>query len=193
MCNIAQSLNVISPLLTDPSDPSAPLLKQTTLYPYLLFSRFMRGHTLAVHLRCQEFTGSMVAGESPDRRNYGWLRSLSRTPWLDVSACVGVGTEELAAPEVRRMGGVEFQEGEGRYVCVAVTNVHEERAFEVEFEVEGLKGKEVRTYTVGGQGTGPWVSNTRGKEEVGVVEGTWKADGSYEFPPLSLTLLRWKL
>ena len=74
MCNIAQSINVISPLMTTDTG----IVKQTTYWPLLLFSKYMRGKTLAVNVRCGEWKGSRTC---PD-----WLRSTVRTPWLDVSA-----------------------------------------------------------------------------------------------------------
>lgn len=75
MANIAQSVNVISPLMTTKDG----LVKQTTWMPYLLFCRYMRGHALAVHLQCGEYEGPT----KPE-----WLRGKMETPWLDVSAAV---------------------------------------------------------------------------------------------------------
>lgn len=75
MANIAQSVNVISPLMTTP----AGLVKQTTWWPLLLFSKYMRGHTLAVHVACPEYEGETAPA---------WLRGTIETPFLDVSAAV---------------------------------------------------------------------------------------------------------
>ncbi|KAM5341265.1 hypothetical protein ACJ41O_015374 [Fusarium nematophilum] len=75
MANIAQSVNVISPLMTS----KAGLVKQTTWWPLLLFSKYMRGHTLVVHLQCSEYKG-------PTKRK--WIRGKIETPWLDVSASI---------------------------------------------------------------------------------------------------------
>lgn len=75
MANIAQSVNVISPLMTTKNG----ILKQTTWWPLLLFSRHMRGHTLGVHVRCAEYEGPTA----PD-----WIRGSIETPWLDVSASI---------------------------------------------------------------------------------------------------------
>ena len=81
----ARPVNVIAPLLTHPDDPSAPLLKQTIYYPYFLFSKYMRGTTLAVHLRCPEYDGKdMRKAVAPDDTDYAWLQgcllSLKKCP-----------------------------------------------------------------------------------------------------------------
>lgn len=76
MCNIAQSVNVISPLMTTKTG----IVKQTTYWPLLLFTKYMRGKTLAVNLRCPEWKG--------ERTNPEWIRSTVKTPWLDVAAAL---------------------------------------------------------------------------------------------------------
>jgi alpha-N-arabinofuranosidase len=73
MANLAQSVNVISPLLTTADG----LVKQTIWWPLLLFSRYMRGHTVALHVRAPEYAG---------RTNPPWIRSAIETPFLDCSA-----------------------------------------------------------------------------------------------------------
>ncbi|KAL2440948.1 putative alpha-L-arabinofuranosidase C [Exophiala dermatitidis] len=75
MACIAQSVNVISPLMTIETG----IIRQTIWWPYELFCRFMKGHTVAVHLACDSYTGST----KPD-----WVRAVKETPWLDVSATV---------------------------------------------------------------------------------------------------------
>jgi len=75
MANIAQSINVISPLMTTKKG----LVKQTTWWPLLLFSKYMRGHTVAAHVRCPEYEGPTEPA---------WIRGTIETPWLDVSACI---------------------------------------------------------------------------------------------------------
>lgn len=75
MANIAQSINVISPLMTSKDGIS----KQTTWYPLLLFSKYMRGWTVAVHVSGEEYEGKTA----PD-----WIRNTIETPYLDVSATV---------------------------------------------------------------------------------------------------------
>ena len=76
MANIAQSVNVISPLMTSPTG----ILKQTIWWPLLLFSKYMRGNSVAVNVRAPEYTG---------RTNPKWIRSTMETPLLDCCAAVG--------------------------------------------------------------------------------------------------------
>jgi alpha-N-arabinofuranosidase len=76
MANIAQSVNVISPLMTTKDG----LVRQTTWWPLLLFSKYMRGHTVGVHVSCPEYEGPTAPA---------WLRGTCETPWLDVSASIG--------------------------------------------------------------------------------------------------------
>ncbi|KAF1809099.1 family 51 glycoside hydrolase [Eremomyces bilateralis CBS 781.70] len=75
MANIAQSVNVISPLMTTKTG----ILKQTTWWPLLLFCKYMRGSTVAVHVRCEEYDGPTEPL---------WIRGTVDTPWLDVSAAI---------------------------------------------------------------------------------------------------------
>ena len=75
MANIAQSVNVISPLMTTKNG----LMKQATWWPLLLFSKYMRGTTLACHVQSGEYDGPT----QPD-----WIRGSIETPWLEVSAAM---------------------------------------------------------------------------------------------------------
>ncbi|KAG5965466.1 hypothetical protein E4U57_004049 [Claviceps arundinis] len=75
MANIAQSVNVISPLMTTKSG----IYKQTTWWPLLLFSKYMRGSTVAVNVCSGEYTGQTKPA---------WIRGTIATPWLDVSAAL---------------------------------------------------------------------------------------------------------
>lgn len=75
MANIAQSVNVISPLMTTPDG----LMKQTTWWPFLLFCKYMRGWTIATHV-------SSPAYEGPTEP--AWLQAAAVIPWLDVSATI---------------------------------------------------------------------------------------------------------
>ncbi|KAK4145108.1 glycoside hydrolase [Dichotomopilus funicola] len=155
MANIAQSVNVISPLLTSPNG----LVKQTTWWPLLLFSRYMRGQTIALHVRGQEYTG-------PTKPT--WLRGTGmETPFLDCSAV----------------------KGSDGWVNLAVVNVDEERDYGV--VLEGLVGGgKVQVFVVTGENVS--VTNTDGKENVGVVESEWDGKGRFTFARHSFTLLRWK-
>ncbi|SPJ85830.1 related to alpha-L-arabinofuranosidase 1 [Fusarium torulosum] len=75
MANIAQSVNVISPLMTTKDG----ILKQSTWWPLLLYSKYMRGSTIAVNLRGGEYLGDT---------HPAWIRGAIETPWLDVSAAL---------------------------------------------------------------------------------------------------------
>lgn len=76
MACIAQSVNVISPLMTTKDG----ITKQTTWWPLMLFSRFMRGWTISAHVACGVYDGET----SPQ-----WVRGVKDMPWLDVSATLG--------------------------------------------------------------------------------------------------------
>lgn len=78
MANIAQSVNVISPLMTTKDG----ILKQTTWWPLMLFCKYMRGWNVATHVSCASYTGETEPI---------WLRGTVDTPWLDVSATVDEG------------------------------------------------------------------------------------------------------
>jgi alpha-N-arabinofuranosidase len=77
MANIAQSVNVISPLMTT----QGGIVKQATWWPLLLFSRHMRGWTVGCHVR-----GGAYDGETQP----AWLQGVLEqgASWLDVSASV---------------------------------------------------------------------------------------------------------
>ncbi|KAJ4246570.1 hypothetical protein NW762_013511 [Fusarium torreyae] len=88
MANIAQSVNVISPLMTTKDG----LLKQPTWWPLLLYSKYMRGSTIAVNVRGGEYQGDT----QPE-----WIRGTIETPWLDVSAALDKdGTVNLAVVNI---------------------------------------------------------------------------------------------
>ncbi|KAK5046626.1 hypothetical protein LTR84_007387 [Exophiala bonariae] len=73
MACIAQSVNVLSPLMTNQKG----ITKQTTWWPYELFCKYMKGHTIAVHV-------ASAAYEGPTKP--AWVRAVKETPFLDVSA-----------------------------------------------------------------------------------------------------------
>ncbi|KAI9734801.1 MAG: hypothetical protein M1818_006788 [Claussenomyces sp. TS43310] len=67
MANIAQSVNVISPLMTTPDG----IVKQATGWPLLLFSRYMRGWTVGCHPSInEEGVMSMVVGNINDEKDF---------------------------------------------------------------------------------------------------------------------------
>ncbi|KAI0025102.1 glycoside hydrolase family 51 protein [Xylariomycetidae sp. FL0641] len=160
MANLAQSVNVISPLMTS----AKGIYKQTIWYPLLLFSRYMRGHTLAAHVAAPAY-----AGPTAPAWLQGALAAAGGAPWLDVSAAV---------------------DDAGERVSLAVVNLSEDRDFAV--ALKGVGGSAVQTFTV----TAPDLRavNVEGREEVGLVEGTWDGEGGkYTFPKHSFTMLRWKV
>ncbi|KAJ2895529.1 putative alpha-L-arabinofuranosidase C [Zalerion maritima] len=75
MANIAQTVNVISPLMTTKEG----IIKQTTWWPLLLYSKYMRGTAVACHVKCGSYKG-----ETQPK----WLQNVLQdgAPWLDVSA-----------------------------------------------------------------------------------------------------------
>ena len=75
MATIAQSVNVIAPLMTTPKS----LWRQTTFFPLLLFSKYMRGKSVAVHVRTPVYEGKTF----PE-----WVQTTLAVPKLDVSAAV---------------------------------------------------------------------------------------------------------
>lgn len=75
MANIAQSVNVISPLMTTKEG----VVKQTTWWPLLLFCKYMRGWTVATHV-----SSGAYGGETQPV----WQQAVVKSPWLDVSATV---------------------------------------------------------------------------------------------------------
>lgn len=139
MANIAQSVNVISPLMTTPMG----LVKQTTWWPLLLFSRYMRGEMVALNVRCGEYSGATEPA---------WIRGAVETPWLDASAAVKDGVVSLAVVNVhekegfatelrgvKKDGEVEVYRVSGENV--GVVNTAEEQAVGIEestWDGEGL-------------------------------------------------------
>lgn len=106
MANIAQSVNVISPLMTHKDG----LMKQTTWWPLLLFCKYMRGWTVATHVSCGAYDGVTEPK---------WMAAAVDTPWLDCSATISEdGWVSMAIVNVHQtqdfeveLGGVESGEG----------------------------------------------------------------------------------
>lgn len=95
MACIAQSVNVISPLMTTKDK----IIKQTTWWPLYLFSKFMRGWTISAHVSCGTYEGETAPK---------WLRGTVDTPWLDVSASLGEdGYANLAVVNIHEEKGFE--------------------------------------------------------------------------------------
>ncbi|KAL1869062.1 hypothetical protein VTK73DRAFT_3401 [Phialemonium thermophilum] len=158
MANIAQSVNVISPLLTT----ATGVVRQTTWWPLLLFSRYMRGWTLGVHVRCGSYAGPTKPA---------WLRDTLEdgAPWLDVSASVD----------------------EAGLVSLVVVNIHDEHdCATIVKGADAALEKKVQVFCV--TASTVQATNTAEKQEVSIQESTWDGQGTFVFPKHSMTMLRWK-
>lgn len=125
MANLAQTVNVISPLMTTKDG----IVKQTTWWPLELFSKYMRGWTVAAHVSCGSYTGET---------NPAWLQGVLEdgAPWLDVSAVVD----------------------DKGFVNVAVVNISDKHDFETtlkgvtgQVEVHSVNGPDVNSVNVAGK------------------------------------------
>ena len=147
--------------------------------------RHMRGEALAVHVRCDEYTGSMADALMPDGARWAWLGKGTgpRLGMLDASAAIDTDEQGI------------------KWVTVAVVNAYTDKDKETKLHVphDALFGKsqekkkQVQVLTV--TGSDAKVTNCDGKEEVGIKETSWEWDGEgmFTFPRLSLTMLRWKM
>jgi alpha-N-arabinofuranosidase len=119
MACIAQSVNVISPLMTTETG----VVRQTIWWPYELFCRYMRGHTVAVHVDCGTYSG-------PTRPD--WVRAVKETPWLDVSATVSddgwvsvcVVNMHLDSDLTTAVGGIQNSSGRVQVYTVTGSNAN---------------------------------------------------------------------
>lgn len=120
-----QTVNVISPLLTTKEG----IVKQTTWWPLLLFSKYMRGWTVAAHVRSGSYTGETTPA---------WLQGVLEdgAPWLDVSAVLD----------------------DTGFVNVAVVNISDTQDFETllkgvsgKVEVHSVSGPDVKAVNVEGK------------------------------------------
>ncbi|KAI5458262.1 family 51 glycoside hydrolase [Mariannaea sp. PMI_226] len=96
MANIAQSVNVISPLMTSKDG----IMKQPTWWPLLLFSKYMRGETIALNVRSGEYEGPTEPA---------WIRGTIETPWLDASAALKDGVVSLAVVNIHEEKDLETE------------------------------------------------------------------------------------
>lgn len=95
MANLAQSVNVISPLMTTKEG----IWKQTTWWPLFLFSKYMRGSLILTTHHGTAWDGKT----SPT-----WIRGLIDTPWLDVSATLDRESYvNLAVVNIHETEGIE--------------------------------------------------------------------------------------
>ncbi|PLB40033.1 alpha-N-arabinofuranosidase [Aspergillus candidus] len=140
MACIAQTVNVISPLMTTKDG----ITKQTTWWPLYLFSKYMRGWTISAHLSCGTYEGET----SPK-----WVRGVKDTPWLDVSATLGEdGYVNVAVVNIHEEQDLETQvdgtSGDVRVFTVTADDV----------SATNMKGKqEVGVLENTWDGRGPYV------------------------------------
>lgn len=107
MATIAQSVNVIAPLMTTPNG----VWRQTTYFPLYLFSKYMQGKAVSVQVRSRVYTGETFPQ---------WVASTVPVPTLDVSAVLSedgwmnlavVNTDEQTTQNVD-LSGIKVKEGE---------------------------------------------------------------------------------
>jgi alpha-L-arabinofuranosidase len=158
MATVAQSVNVIAPLMAN----ARGVVRQTTYWPLLLFSRFMRGRALATHVCAEAYAGRTF----PE-----WLASTRELPLLDVSAAVSDdGWVSLAVVNIddERDLETEIPGGAGRSEEVQVYTV-------------GGRGNDIRDHnTEGSMKVFVRESTWDGRS------------GKFTFERRSFTLLRWK-
>ncbi|KAK6207096.1 hypothetical protein LQW54_007525 [Pestalotiopsis sp. IQ-011] len=159
MATIAQSVNVISPLMTSPTG----ITRQTTYWPLLLFSRYMQGRAVAVHVRAGVYTGET---------NPKWIQSTVDVPKLDVSAALDGGWLNVAVVNVdeehsfeTELAGVAPASGD-----IQVFRVGGEKASLKDMNKEGQETISIEESTVSGKDVKMFV-----------------------FEKHSFTLLRWKV
>lgn len=78
MCNIAQCVNVIAPIMTN----DETMFLQTTYYPLKLFSNYMRGNTLSLQVETSMYEGDTGNNDG----SLTWIKGNYAVPMLDVSA-----------------------------------------------------------------------------------------------------------
>ncbi len=79
MCNLAQLVNAIAPIVTSDSD----LFLQSIYYPIQLFSKYMRnGYALNLHVDSTLYTGETGNNDG----SYTWIQGNLQVPLLDASA-----------------------------------------------------------------------------------------------------------
>ncbi|KAF9003031.1 glycoside hydrolase superfamily [Cyathus striatus] len=167
---IAQSVNVISPIITSPEG----LFRQTTYYPLHLFANLMRGSSLDVHVTTPSpdsvYTGPTVPAFMKDLTIHT-PDSAKLTKFVDVSAVVATTSE--GAKQIR-IAALNRHESEEFVVPILFgPNVAVEEKFKV-YEVwhEDIKA-----------------SNDFSGEKVKTVERDDKFTGSYKLKKHSFQIL----
>ncbi|KAK7451721.1 hypothetical protein VKT23_012400 [Stygiomarasmius scandens] len=98
---IAQSVNVISPLITTASG----IIRQTTFYPLKLFSNLMHGASLDIHVASPGYDGKTVPDfiKKLDKQDKG-----KHTKWIDVSGVICEGNDVIRLAIVNRHPSESF-------------------------------------------------------------------------------------
>ncbi|KAI0174406.1 glycoside hydrolase superfamily [Pestalotiopsis sp. NC0098] len=145
MATIAQSVNVISPLMTSPTG----ITRQTTYWPLLLFSRYMHGRAVAVHVRAGVYKGET---------NPKWIQSTVDVPKLDVSAALDGEWLNVAVVNVdeehsfeTELAGVAPASGDIQVFKVggekaSLKDVNKEGRETIAIEESTVSGKDVKTF-----------------------------------------------
>ena len=151
MANIAQSVNVISPLMTT----KGGIVKQTSYFILYLFSNYIRGKTLGVHLSAGTYEGRTA----PE-----WIGTTMDAPWLDVAGAISEdGTINLSVVNISEdediMTQVSIPEGTkvqvfkigGNKFRITDTNMAGEEVINIQEDTWTASGKfnfERRSYTL---------------------------------------------
>ncbi|KAJ7591542.1 glycoside hydrolase family 51 protein [Mycena floridula] len=160
---IAQSVNVISPIITSPTG----LFKQTTFYPLHLFSNLMRGSSLSVNVQSPVYEGPTVPTfvhdltlHTPD--------SAKLTKYIDVSAVLSEDSKEIR---------------------LAIVNRHETEAFEIpiHFAFCQLLKDKITVYEVSGDSLKD--SNSFEGEQIKTVQKEVEFSGKYPLKKHSFQIL----
>ena len=173
MANIAQSVNVLSPLMTSKEG----ITKQTTWYVYELFCKYMKGHLIATQVQCEEYTG---------KTKVEFCRATRRTPFLDVSATYDEeeGVVNLAVVNMHLEQDMDVKLGGIVAASAPASEGVSAAEGKVKVQVFEINGPEVM------------VTNMGGEQKVGIEEKSVEVErgekGRYVFPKHSFTLLRWK-
>ncbi|KAF7981901.1 hypothetical protein HWV62_31493 [Athelia sp. TMB] len=157
---IAQSVNVISPIITSPSG----LFRQTTFYPLKLFSTLMRGSSLDVYVDSPSYNGATVPPFISDLAAHT-PASGQLTKYVDISAVLVPGEKEIRVAAVNRSDVDDF---EVHFAFGPLSEVHDT----------------IKVYEVWSENLGDGNDfEEKGGEKVGVVEKTSKLDeeGKYLF------------
>jgi alpha-N-arabinofuranosidase len=178
MACLAQSVNVISPLMTTKEG----IVKQTTWFPYELFCKYMKGWTVACHLECGAYEGPTKPA---------WVRGVRETPWLDASATVDEqGWVSVCVVNIHKEAAIEATLGT---YSPWKNSIASPDNFPEMGDSKCAANIDVHVYTVSSSCVDD--TNMDGNQEVAITESIWKSreeESKFRFPKHSITMLRWK-